>query len=197
MKDYKEMWERYLAVTNWQEAGKHTDYAIYKEGNNVFIFFQGSDEPIDWLRDLMIWPVSFSRSHDVFIHAGFAKEYREFARKESSNILKTLHMQDTIYIIGYSSGAALAVLLARSLWITKSVKVFTFASPKLFWLETPFYPSTKDVINVRIKGDIVPKIFSIFGYSKNPGKNIILPSPYRSPSKNHLPVAYTTAIRKS
>ena len=72
--DYREAWSRYCSVKGWRQAGKHVEWACEQDGDTLIVYFQGSYESIDWLRDFMFLPIRIKWLNTVFwIHRGFAE----------------------------------------------------------------------------------------------------------------------------
>ena len=206
--DYREAWSRYCSVKGWRQAGKHVEWACEQDGDTLIVYFQGSYETIDWVRDLMIQPVHWDLL-PMRIHKGFSKMGHDL-------LVSKDFCDDVVYagvpkimLIGYSSGAALAALFAyyfadfiagmNKLGIKNSwgeiVSCYLFATPQVSWLR-PLDTLCEDVTLVRLDKDPVPKVLGLFGYRKVKGKEVVLKS-RASVFKSHLPASYTEAINEA
>lgn len=56
--NYREAWNKYYSVNHWYQSGKNTTWSFDKdeETSTFYLFFQGSYEKIDWIRDCFAWP---------------------------------------------------------------------------------------------------------------------------------------------
>lgn len=188
---YQEAWARYCAIKEWRQAGKKVNWQYEIDGDTLYIYFQGSVQTIDWFRDFMIWPIK--RRHNLW-HYGFWKSYHEVNHDLAILANRIPNIKTEWILIGYSSGGVLVNMFANITSSLFSTTVFTFASPRFSWIKKQ--KSKADIINIHLDRDIVPKLLMPLGYRENPGREIVLKSPYHSPIKSHYPKAYSDAISK-
>ena len=194
--NYKEAWNKYCNVKNWHEAGDHVEWAYEQDDDTLIVYFQGSYETIDWIRDLMIKPVYWD-ALPMRIHKGFSKiEYDLVINKDFKDDVIYSDVPKII-LIGYSSGAALAALFAYyfvNYNLGKIISCYLFACPQVSWLHH-LDTLCDDTTLIRLNKDPVPRILGLFGYRKVKDKEIILKS-NTSILKSHLPASYTKAINE-
>mgnify|MGYP002521530496 FL=1 len=124
---------------DWKTVGDHVNYKTTLIRKTLFIFFQGSQEKIDWVRNF-----SFKRKPykdmpiEYKIHGGFLAAW-----KEVEDTIGTLISDKTavtrIIICGYSHGAALAALCHEYCWFHRedlddgnNLIGFGFEPPRIF-----------------------------------------------------------------
>jgi len=200
MMNYKDAWKMYSSVTDWHQSGRNTTWAYKEEGNTLYLFFQGSYERFDWIRDCMVWPKKiWLWDKCEFVHKGFYRMVCDLYKDQEFMNLPYGVGCTNLVMIGYSSGGTLALLLEylEGLFFDK-IEIYTFAAPRVYWLRKYelWWDFLEKRVNVRIKDDWVPNLFAPLGYRKNPGDEIVLKSECRSPVKNHLPSTYDKAIRE-
>lgn len=204
--EFKEAWNKYYSIRKWNKIGGYIDYAIQKTSDHTYVFFQGSEELMDWLTDAVAIPV-YSKSYKGFLHGGIYHNYKKIMQSEEFDYALKGSYGAPITFIGYSVGGAYATLVGRNIqeWynalyrnnlipFSSFVTVITFAMPRFNWLWQNAIPNMK-VINVELSNDPVPYLFAPLGYIRNVGKTFVFPSPYRNPLRSHAPSAYNKALQ--
>lgn len=185
-----------------QEDG---DYAIQVEGNVLYILFEWSDSTCDWFNNFD-FPAKPYRDMDDkwYAHRGFLRVFKAMQDRielEVQTILLVNGEIDTIKCIGYSHGAALALLATENMAYLygKSLKIegCGFGCPRVVWGKIP--KSLKERLAsftaIRNIPDIVTHLPpALFGY-----RHINLKKVGRlgrcSPIKAHYPEAYIKELR--
>ena len=197
--DFYHAWRKYCAVKNWREAGRHVDWTFEKDGDTLWVYFRGSDERVDWLRDCMAIPTVLFPYFTRFAHYGFARSLNDLFNDEL--FIEYLFAPYRIILIGYSSGGAIA-LLVRFIYqaasdvlgissCTDNIQVYTFAAPRVAWARP--LPPQPGTVNVRLSGDPIPHLPPRWlGWQDNPGQEVVLPSKFGF--RSHQPAAYSEAI---
>lgn len=186
-------WQKYCAVKNWREAGRHVDWAYEEDGNTLWLYFQGSDERVDWLRDCIAIPTVLTPFFGRWVHCGFVSSLGDLFKDKAflDCWMNTPHTN----IVGYSSGGAIALLLGYLYRCMPGygdlVQIYTFAAPRVAWARP--LPPQPGTVNVRLSGDPIPHLPPRWlGWQDNPGETIVLPS--RLGFKSHQPAAYSEAL---
>ena len=99
------------------------DWAVEREGDELLILFEHSRGALDWLNNLNFHAVPYPEMHPIWqCHGGFLSVWRAVKPAVEHAILPYLSLppdRDRIArltVIGYSHGAALAVLCHEWLW---------------------------------------------------------------------------------
>lgn len=97
---------------------------ISKEENRTVVYFQGSNDAIDWVSNFR-----FMQGFRFGLHWGFF----ESALKFKKDIIKEIDPNKEIIITGHSRGGALSVFIAMFLYkkFNKNIKLMTFGSPRV------------------------------------------------------------------
>ncbi len=103
----------------YRHSAQGGDFAYYRkstgDGNQLYLFFQKSNGRLDWFHNLQFAPVDHSGIDPVWqAHAGFLTVWKSILPHLE------LHIADPtingITIVGYSHGAALALLCHEYAW---------------------------------------------------------------------------------
>lgn len=122
---------KYITVEN---AG---DYAIEREGNEVFLLFEGSDSATDWKNNFAFAVKPYSdMSLKWKCHRGFLKVWKSI-REYLKEIVFDMSVEK-ITIVGYSHGAAIATLCHEYVWFNRpdlryTLRGFGFGCPRCFF----------------------------------------------------------------
>ena len=122
----------------YQSVGVSANYALKREGNILYFFFEGSDGGNDWKNNLDFPAKAYKRMGKTtwFAHRGFLKVWKEIepfiAREIADKYIQK------IVIAGYSHGGALAMLCHEYVWyhrpdLRKSLEGYGFGAPRVFW----------------------------------------------------------------
>ncbi len=110
------------------------DYAIEREGNHLFLFFEKSSNIEDWFSNLD-FPMKAYRG-DLFAHRGFLTVWESVLPYVTPAIEDPT--VDAVTIVGYSHGGALAVLSHGYVWemrpdLRDKIWGYGFGAPRVIW----------------------------------------------------------------
>lgn len=122
----------------YSTAGVSASYAIQRQKDVLYIFFQGSDGKNDWKNNLDFPVKAYKRMGQTtwFAHRGFLRTWKEIEPLLSDEIAdKRLRK---IVIAGYSHGGAVAMLCHEYVWyhrpdLRKELEGYGFGAPRVFW----------------------------------------------------------------
>lgn len=113
------------------------DFAIQRNEDTLFIYLEWSDGAEDWINNLDFPARPYKRGKTVwFAHRGFMKVWKAIEPHLTDAIMdKTVKK---IVIVGFSHGAALAVLCHEYAWynrpdIRDSIIGYGYGCPRVFW----------------------------------------------------------------
>lgn len=116
----------------------HADYAYDRIQKHLILYFQDSDGTIDWLHNLDFPAVAYRRNGKInwYAHRGFLRVWESLIPRVSP--LVTDKSLEKITIVGYSHGAALAVLCHEYVWyhrpnLRESLTGYGFGCPRVLW----------------------------------------------------------------
>ena len=104
---------------SYNHVENSADYSLERDGSTLYIFFECSDDNEDWINNFNFPAKPYKRMGKTiwFAHRGFLKVWKtiedyikEYIQDESI---------DKIIIVGYSHGAALAVLCHEYVWYNR------------------------------------------------------------------------------
>ena len=132
-----ELFSQCLKIS-YLKIGVSANYAIKREKDVLYIFFESSDGRNDWKNNLDFPAKPYKRMGKTvwFAHRGFLKVWKEIepalAEEISNESVKK------IVIAGYSHGAALATLCHEYVWyhrpdLRNALEGFGFGSPRVIW----------------------------------------------------------------
>ena len=122
----------------YKKVGQSANYAVIKNGKDLYIFFEGSDGQIDWKNNLDFPAKAYKRNCKTIwrAHRGFLRVWKEIEPYIASIIAdRTIK---NITIAGYSHGGAIAVLCHEYVWfnrpdIRENLFGYGFGAPRVFW----------------------------------------------------------------
>lgn len=170
------------------------DYFTKREGDALKIYFEWSDGKEDWKNnfDFPARPYK-SMNHLWFCHRGFLKVWKSIEPHVSADIADP--SVRTIEVVGYSHGAAIALLCYEYCIFHRPdavVRGFGFGCPRVFWGYIP------KAVKARFKGfkvvrngnDIVTHVPpSLFGFRH---VSEIVKIGKTNPVRDHYPEKYLT-----
>lgn len=167
-----------------------TEYAVYKEKNNLIIWFEGSSvawsfrSVIDWLQNFNFFT---KKTEFGKLHRGYWKKYCS-VRNDIMSIVATSDY-DSIEVRGFSQGGALAQLCYFDIqnYLNaekkhKTVVCYAVGSPRIAKKSNLFRTLDLDVILINLTGDIVPYLpffYDKYGVTIEIGEPRKLLSPFR------------------
>ena len=120
------------------QTGVSANYAVKREKDTLYIFFESSNGQNDWKRNLDFPLKAYKRMEKTvwFAHRGFLKTWKEIEPLIANDIADT-HFQK-IVVAGFSHGAAIAALCHEYVWfhrpdIRDNIEGYGFGSPRVFW----------------------------------------------------------------
>lgn len=135
----------------WQEVGLGVNYAFVEEGTTLYIYFQGSSQKVDWIRNFLFRKVPFKDIDVKFrVHKGFLSAWKEVEdiiinkvceKKEilvSETEARFEYKWRQIIIVGYSHGGALSGICHEVVWYHRpdlrknKLFGFGFESPRFY-----------------------------------------------------------------
>lgn len=134
-----------------QEDG---DYAIQVKGNVLYILFEWSDSTCDWFNNFD-FPAKPYRDMDDkwYAHRGFLRVWKAMQDSVEEEVQQALlynDQVDTIKCVGYSHGAAIALLATEDMSYlhgkTLTVEGYGFGCPRVIWGKMP------ESLKERLKG---------------------------------------------
>ena len=121
---------------SWKQIGDHVSYDYERRDNTLLIFFQPSNEKIDWIRNFSFRKKPYKDMEIEYkVHGGFLKAWKEVEDKIGEIIAdKTIKK---IVISGYSHGGALAAFCHEYCWfhrpdIRDNIVGYGFEAPRIF-----------------------------------------------------------------
>ncbi len=121
------------------------DYAIEARGNTLYLLFEWSDGGEDWINNLDFPATPYRRMEQTwFCHRGFLRVWRALRDEVEPAVESMLHRRPwirEIVCIGYSHGAAMAVLACEDMTFLygKRLEVsgYGFGTPRVLWGPIP------------------------------------------------------------
>lgn len=148
------------------------DYFVKKEGETLKLFFQWSKGKNDWLNNFKFLAIPWKPYKDMrrlwFCHRGFLKVWKSIEPYIAGEIADSNIKR--IEIIGYSHGAAIALLCYEYCKYNRSdidIEGVGFGCPRVFWGYVPkeVKERFKNFTVVRNGNDIVTHVPPVlFGY---------------------------------
>ena len=135
-------------------------FAAVRDGDLLYLFFEKSNGIEDWINNLSYHAVSRGRIDDGwFCHEGFLEVF-ESILPHIEGLIKSATVRKII-AVGYSHGAALALLCHEYIWynrpdIRAACESFGFGCPRVIWGTVPREGERwRNFYIVRNTGDIV------------------------------------------
>ncbi len=121
-------------------------FALEREGERLYIFFEKSEGAEDWKNNLDFSAVGaraeiYGEGNDSFYcHGGFLRVWKSLLPYINGALLD-LNFREMV-IVGYSHGAALALLCHEYIWYSRHdlrgrIYGFGFGCPRVIWGHTP------------------------------------------------------------
>ena len=120
------------------QVGASANYATKREGNTLYLFFEGSDGKTDWKNNLDFPAKAYKRTEKRmwFAHRGFLRVWKEIEPFLAPVIADKSVKK--IVAAGYSYGGALAMLCHEYVWyhrpdLRERSEGYGFGAPRVFW----------------------------------------------------------------
>lgn len=187
--------------TQTEESG---DYALQVEGDTLYLLFQKSRGRTDWINNFRFGARPYKRMTEEWrAHRGFLrvwKAMRDEVEQKVTETLKTAKIKK-ITVVGYSHGAALAVLATEDMAYLYSglyaVTGYGFGGPRVLWGVVPegVKKRLENFTLVRNVPDIVTHVPpAILGYRHIGKKEKVGRLGKYGPFKAHFPENYVTEL---
>jgi len=122
----------------YAQVGISANYALKREKDVLYIFFQGSKGKTDWKNNLSFPAKPYKRMGKTiwFAHRGFLRVWKEIEPFLADDISDKAFRK--IVIVGYSHGGALAMLCQEYVWYHRPdlrgfIEGYAFGAPRVFW----------------------------------------------------------------
>jgi len=196
--------EKYNGITKYDVAGIDTQYKIEREGDNLFIYFQGSVSVIDWFHNLLFLKYPYKNMDGIKwkCHAGFLKCWKEVQDIVGAHISDPTIKEITI--VGHSHGGALALFCHEYCYFNRpdlreNIHGYGFGCPRVvghYYITDELKKRWENFTIIRNGNDPVthvPPAFFKFCHVNTPvqiGSAIAMPS-----VKSHLPDQYMASLK--
>ena len=122
----------------YTQVGISANYAVKRENDTLYLFFQGSKGKNDWKNNLDFPAKAYKRMGKTiwFAHRGFLRTWKELEPFLSNKIADESVRK--VVIAGYSHGGALAILCHEYVWyhrpdLRATMEGYGFGAPRVFW----------------------------------------------------------------
>ena len=160
--DYGYLRELFLSclTADYRHVENAGSFALVRDGELLYIFFEKSNGAEDWINNLSYHAVSVRGEQDGwFCHEGFLRVWNSVL-PYLENLISSATVR-RIITVGYSHGAALALLCHEYIWFTRSdirtvCEGYGFGCPRAVWGTVPEEQERwKRFFLVRNSGDLV------------------------------------------
>lgn len=124
--------------TPYRRTGVSADYALRRDKDTLYIFFEKSAGKNDWYRNLDFPAKPYKRMGRTLwlAHRGFLKTWKEL-EGHIAPAIQDLSVKKVI-ITGYSHGAAMAVFCHEYVWfhrpdLREHLEGYGYGCPRVFW----------------------------------------------------------------
>ena len=114
------------------------DYYVERQGSALYIYLECSNGLLDWKNNLNFPAKAYKRMGKTvwFAHRGFLKVWKSIEKYVAPYIKD--NTITSVVIVGYSHGAALAVLCHEYVWyhrpdLRENIAGYGFGCPRVFW----------------------------------------------------------------
>ena len=121
----------------YSEASGKVNYAIEREGETVYVYFEASNGLEDWKRNLSFPAKAYGGEGGIwYAHRGFLSAWKTVLPLVTERL--EMERPSAIVSVGYSHGAAIAALCHEHLYYHRTVPHtslfgYGFASPRVLW----------------------------------------------------------------
>lgn len=163
------LFKRCLSI-QYSHVENSADYALEKIGNTLYIYLESSNGSDDWKNNFDFPAKPYKRMNEKiwFAHRGFMRVFKS-VEAHIAGAVADLSIKK-IVTVGYSHGAALAVLCHEYVWYNRpdlrgEIEGYGFASPRVVWGIPPKERWERFTV-IRNINDIVTRVPPrIFGYT--------------------------------
>lgn len=122
----------------WQTSGIDVQYRIEQYNNRLYIIFQQTSSKSDWKYNFTFPPIVYKKSpYPWRAHKGFTLLWHSVRDEILDKLAKLVTPATEIYLVGFSLGAALAILAHEDIQYHHPacyIKTFAFGAPRVAWL---------------------------------------------------------------
>ncbi len=162
------LFERCLNA-HYRQAAGGVNYAVERSGASLWLFFEHSRDPEDWANNLDFPIQPYRRMGDQrwYCHRGFLRAWK-IAEDWVAGALAARSVRQ-VAAVGYSHGAALAVLCHEYIWyhypaLRQGLAGYGFGCPRVVWGCAP-QERWQNFTVIRNRGDPVTHLPpSVLGY---------------------------------
>ena len=142
MKTLSQLFYECAYTVEYQTVGDSVNYAFVEEGSTLYIYFQGSSQISDWVRNFLFKKKPYKDMKVPYrVHRGFLAAWKEV---EDIVIAKICEDGDDgfkwrhIVVVGYSHGGALAGLCHECVWFWRpdlresGLEGYGFEAPRFY-----------------------------------------------------------------
>lgn len=157
----------------YMQTGVAANYAVKREKEVLYLFFEDSDGKTDWKNNLNFPAKAYKRMGRTiwFAHRGFLRIWRELEPVLAPDIMDKSVRK--IVIAGYSHGGALAMLCHEYVWyhrpdLRTAIEGYGFGAPRVFWgvLTPALKKRWENFVVIRNVNDLITHLPpSFLGYS--------------------------------
>ncbi len=186
----------YVTVSNG------ADIAFQREGDGLYIFFEKSDGLEDWINNLSFCVQPYGEmEHPWRCHGGFLRVFK--STREAINEALSNKKIRSVTLVGYSHGAALALLAQEYIWfnypnLRKSLRGFGFGCPRVLYGRIPRQVIARWSTFTRVshRCDLITHLPpAIFGFH-HAGRCLRIGKPMLSGIDAHRPESYQRALSR-
>lgn len=191
-------------TANWINGPLDTQYAIEETEDTLTIKFQGSVSRLDWFYNFFFIPLFLIKPYHhmpklYFVHRGFLKKYKAVRLEIQKAVYNNLEKK--VVVLGYSQGAALALLAHEDIRFTFGIQSETtvFGCPRVFSLFGYKMLSNRlfGVTRIENGNDIVTRLPFAILFFRHYGEKIHIGKKrnfFRFSIKDHLPQSYRASM---
>lgn len=169
----KDLFERCYNA-EYTHTAEDGDYCVEPDGRTIYILFQWSNSHMDWVSNLNFPAKAYKRGDDKWrAHRGFLRVWRAMRDDIEQRVTALVNSFpfERVVCVGYSHGAALALLATEDMeyLLGDKVKVFGigFGCPRVLWGQVPknVKERLRNFYAVRNRPDIVTHVPpALFGF---------------------------------
>lgn len=126
----------------FEETGHSVNYAFVEQNKTLYIYFQGSLQPIDWIRNFLFKKYPYKDMKIPYkVHRGFLAAWKEIEDLIIEKITETEsggYKFNHIVVVGYSHGGALAAFCHECVWFHRpdlrgsGLEGYGFEAPRIY-----------------------------------------------------------------
>ena len=209
----------------YEQVGDGVNYAFKEDGNTLYIYFQGSSQISDWVRNFLFKKRPYKDMKIPYrVHRGFLMAWKEVEDIIIEKITEKVHLTidnrfddykwKNVVVVGYSHGGALAGFCHECVWFWRpdlrenGLQGYGFEAPRFYggWhVRKELKERWRTFTIIRDNNDIVthcpPAIFRFCHVSnilKIKGDTKLGPNKWYIPNcvKSHFPEVVEDGLKK-